>query len=43
MLAFWVAGQGGRERGNSREMGRIGVFAWGAMARQLRGGGGGGR
>lgn len=40
MLAFRVAGQGGRERGNSREMRRIGVCAWGAMARQLGGGGG---
>lgn len=41
MLAFRVAGQGGRERINSREMRRIGVCAWGAMARKLGEGGGG--
>lgn len=39
-VSFWVAGQGGKERGNSREMRGIGVFALGAMARQLGGGGG---
>lgn len=26
-VGFWVAGQGGKERGNSREMRGIGVFA----------------
>ena len=40
MLAFRIAGQGGRERENSGEMRRIGVFVRGAMARQLGEGGG---